>query len=249
MSEKIDIAVCYHKQSPVFQSDALKPMHLGKAVSKIDLGFRGDDTGDNISAKNKWFGDDTGTYWLWKNSDADIKGIMHYRRLLDLQSPKGHAKNIALEDIESPGELVESLGLNTKNISEIMKDADVIIRQKENIRDWFDGNVEEQYKAVHIPEHLDYAMDIIKRDFPKIAPAAEVVLAGHFGHFTNLVIMKSPLFDAMCEFRFGVLERLEKMVDVNRPELADDWQYTTRYAGAVGERLTIFYIEYLRRQG
>jgi lipopolysaccharide biosynthesis glycosyltransferase len=249
MSEKIDIAVCYHKRSPIFQSDALKPMHLGKATSKVDLGFRGDDTGDNISAKNKWFGEDTGFYWLWKNSDAGVKGIMHYRRLLDLRSPNGEDKNIALEDIESPDELVEALGLNAKNISEIMKDADVIIRKKQNIHDWFDGNLEEQYKECHIPEYLDYALDIIKRDFPKILPAAEAVLAGHFAHFANLVTMKSPLFDAMCEFRFGVLEKLEKMVDVNRPEIADGWRNTARYAGFVGERLTIFYIEHLRRQG
>jgi hypothetical protein len=174
---------------------------------------------------------------------------MHYRRLLDLQSPNGDDKNIALEDIESPGKLVETLGLNAKNISKIMKDTDVIIRKKQNTRDWLDGNVEEQYKASHIPEYLDYAMNIIRHDFPRITPAAEAVLAGYFGHFANLVIMKSPLFDAMCEFRFGVLEKLEKMVDVNRPEIADGWQYTSRYAGLVGERLTMFYIEHLRRQG
>jgi lipopolysaccharide biosynthesis glycosyltransferase len=249
MSKKIDIAICYHKQSPVFQSDALKPMHVGKAISEVDLGFRGDDTGDNISAKNKWFAEETGFYWLWKNSDADTKGMMHYRRLLDLRSPNGEDKNIALEDIESSDELIEDLGLNAKNISAIMKDADVIIRKKDDIRDWFDGNIEEQYKACHIPEYLDYAMDIIKHDFLNIAPAAEAVVAGHFGNFTNLVIMKSLLFDAMCEFRYGVLEKLERMVDVNRPEIADGWQHTARYAGFVGERLTMFYIEYLRQQG
>jgi lipopolysaccharide biosynthesis glycosyltransferase len=130
-----------------------------------------------------------------------------------------------------------------------MDDADVIIRKKLNIHDWFDGNLEEQYKVCHIPEYLDYAMDIIRRDFPKIVPIAETVLADYFGHFVNLVIMKSSLFDAMCEFRFGVLEKLEKMVDVNQPEIVDGWQYTARYAAFVGERLTMFYIEYLRRQG
>ncbi|MDR1580297.1 MAG: DUF4422 domain-containing protein [Synergistaceae bacterium] len=250
MNRKIDVAVCYHKQSPVFQSDALKPMHVGKAISKIDLGFRGDDTGDNISVKNKWFSEETGFYWLWKNSDAYVKGIMHYRRLLDLQSPNGEEKNIALEDIESPGKLIEALGLSAENISKIMKDASVIIRKKQYPQDWgFDGNMDEEYKICCIPEYLDYAMDIIKSGFPKIASAAEAVLTGYFGHFTNLIIMKSSLFDAMCEFKFGVLEKLEKMVDVNRPEIANGWRYTSRYAAFIGERLTMFYIEHLRRQG
>ena len=249
MNREIDIVVCYHKSSLAFQSDALKPMQLGKADACIDLGFRGDDTGDNISTKNKWYAEDTGFYWLWKNSDADIKGLMHYRRLLDLQSPNGNDKNITLEDIESPGKLIEELGLTASNISAIMKDADVIIRKKQNIHDWFDGNVEEQYKAWHIPEYLDYALEIIKRDFPKIYPAAKSVLTGHFGHFTNLVIMKSSHFDAMCEFRFRVLEKLETMVDISRPEIAGGWQHTARYIAFIGERLTMFYVEHLRQQG
>jgi hypothetical protein len=88
MGEKIDIAICYHKPSMVFQSDALKPMQLGKAEAKIDLGFRGDDTGDNISAKNKYYAEDTAFYWLWKNSAADIKGILHLSAALYTLSPR-----------------------------------------------------------------------------------------------------------------------------------------------------------------
>jgi len=246
---KIDIAVCYHKESPIFESDALKPMQLGKTTSKIDLGMRGDDTGDNISEKNKYYAEDTAFYWLWKNSTADIKGIMHYRRFLDLSNPQGQNRNVILEDIKSPDVLISELKLKADNISEKMREADILIIKPDNIHDYFSGNMEEHFKASHIPEHLDYALEIIKKDFPDIYPIARVVLSGHHGYFTNLVIMKREIFDEYCQFKFAVLAKLERIVDVNLPEIADDWQYTARYTGFVGERLMTFFIEYLRKTG
>jgi lipopolysaccharide biosynthesis glycosyltransferase len=247
MSEKIDIAVCYHKPSIVFQSDALKPMQLGKAAAKIDLGFRGDDTGDSISIKNKYYAEDTASYWLWKNSTADIKGIMHYRRLLNLNSAGGDDKHIAMEDIKSPEQFVLDLGLDSSNISEIMKTEDIIVWKNINIRfDWQDCNIEEHYKIHHIPEHLDYSLEIIKHNFPEIYPSAKRILAQDYGHWANICIMKTNYFDALCEFKFGVLSKLEKIVDTTRPEIADGWRNTSRFLAFIGERLTIFYIEYLR---
>ena len=246
MSNNIDISVCYFKPSKVFQSDALKPMQLGKAASKVDLGFRGDDTGDNISDKNKYYGEETAFYWLWKNSQADIKGCMQYHRLFDLNSVEGQDRNIVLEDIGSLEQFVLDLGLDNKNISKIMKNFDVIISKKCEISGW---NIEEQYKASHAPEYLDYAIDIIKQDFPDIYPAARRVLAGNSGWFTNFMIMKSGFFNSLCEFKFSVLGKLEKTVDVKRPEIASGWQYTTPYIAAVGERLTMFYVEHLLDKG
>ncbi len=38
-----------------------------------------DDTGDNISSLNHWFGQTTGLYWVWKNIDTEYVGICTYR--------------------------------------------------------------------------------------------------------------------------------------------------------------------------
>lgn len=42
-------------------------------------GFAFDDTGDNISHLNKYFGELTGLYWVWKNTDEEIIGTNQYR--------------------------------------------------------------------------------------------------------------------------------------------------------------------------
>ena len=47
---------------------------------KDNLGYVGDDTGENISEKNPYYCELTGVYWAWKNLKADYIGLVHYRR-------------------------------------------------------------------------------------------------------------------------------------------------------------------------
>jgi hypothetical protein len=67
------------------------PINWGKALFNppppppTDSGIQGDDTGDNISMKNKTFAELTGLYWAWKNlkklyPDVEYVGLCHYRR-------------------------------------------------------------------------------------------------------------------------------------------------------------------------
>ena len=39
-----------------------------------------DNTGDNISEWNPIFSENTGIYWVWKNTESDITGVCQYRR-------------------------------------------------------------------------------------------------------------------------------------------------------------------------
>lgn len=44
-------------------------------------GFLFDDVGDNISNLNKYLGDLTGLYWVWKNTNDSLVGTNQYRRM------------------------------------------------------------------------------------------------------------------------------------------------------------------------
>ena len=77
----IKILVATHKAYWMPEDDVYMPVHVGRE-GKQDLGFNGDNTGDNISLKNANYCELTGLYWAWKNLQCDYIGLCHYRRFL-----------------------------------------------------------------------------------------------------------------------------------------------------------------------
>ncbi len=59
------------------------PVGLGKEI--FDKEWIRDNTGNHMTEKNSWYGENTFYYWLWKNDlkkkfDTDWVGFCHYRR-------------------------------------------------------------------------------------------------------------------------------------------------------------------------
>ena len=81
---KTVIMVCAHKRDACLAEPPYLPVQVGRAIAREDLGYTGDDSGENISAKNRNYCELTAQYWAWKNrSDADYIGLCHYRRYFD----------------------------------------------------------------------------------------------------------------------------------------------------------------------
>lgn len=85
--------VCYevsnHRDKKLDNHPKLKShecaIQAGAALTDIRIVPLTDFTGLNISAKNKQYCEMTATYWVWKNTSHDWKGIEHYRRHILLE--------------------------------------------------------------------------------------------------------------------------------------------------------------------
>jgi hypothetical protein len=83
---KLKIYVFYYKKGSILELDQIyQPIMAGNSFLEGRTDFPGDDTGDNISSKNKYYSELTGIYWVWKNTRQDITGACHYRRYFTAQ--------------------------------------------------------------------------------------------------------------------------------------------------------------------
>ena len=116
-NRKIKILVATHKAFKMPKDDMYIPIHVGRE-GKADLGFVGDNTGENISSKNCSWSELTGLYWGWKNLDCDYMGLVQYRRHFMLKR-----KNEIFESILTQSEAVK-----------LLDQADIILPIKRNYR-------------------------------------------------------------------------------------------------------------------
>ena len=90
----IKIIVATHKKYWMPSDPVYFPIHVGAEGKKdpmghpLDLGYIKDNTGENISDKNKNYCELTGLYWAWKNLNADYIGLAHYRRHFTVKNKK-----------------------------------------------------------------------------------------------------------------------------------------------------------------
>ena len=88
LNRDVVIGVAAHKPYRMPADAAYLPIHVGAALNPGACpGFQPDDEGESISALNASYSELTGLYWLWRNVDADVKGLVHYRRLLGSPDP------------------------------------------------------------------------------------------------------------------------------------------------------------------
>lgn len=209
----IKIIVAAHKPYKMPKNDIYFPLHVGKA-GKTDIGFTGDDTGDNISKKNPNFCELTGLYWAWKNLDADYIGLAHYRRHFTVKGKKGSK---------------EQRIINAAELKKILKKYDVVLPTPRNY--YIETNYS-QYIHAHHEQDLTVTRQIIQEKYPKYIPAYDDCMKKTYGHRFNMFIMKKDKFDAYCKWLFDILFELEKRLDISTYNQND-----SRVFGFVSERL------------
>jgi len=238
-SRTAEICVCYHKEFDLIKNEILTPIQVGAELSDKDLGIQKDNTGDNISSKNKNYCELTALYWLWKNSDADYKGLMHYRRLLDLNCNKKRWYN------RFPNNIADILGLNRSQVVRAFEDFDVIVPMKRVIQQ--SKTAYEYYRKRHYISDMDRTLEIIKEKTPEIYhTAVDVMKNSRELYLYNIFISSKEFLDEYAKWLFDILYTLEFEIQPD-VEVRDTFQQ--RVYGFLSERLFTIYVEYKKSQG
>ena len=221
--KKLNILVCYHKKDKIFKNKFLTPIQLGKSIQKtkskdgtlasdeldwLNKNMIGDDTGENISSKNRFLNEMTGIYWAWKNykelDEPDFIGINHYRRYFKL---------------------------NYSNLDKILKKYDLIFLKKPSFKE----GIYEQWKTSSSYSDFDFnGMDLLIETYKKLHPEdfenfTNYINNPNHGGFMNIFIMKKEDFFNYCNWIFGIIEDLENKIHKNNRTIAMLTERLTSY--------------------
>lgn len=216
--KNIKIIIATHKQYFMPSDDMYLPLHVGKS-GKAELGYQGDDTGDNISVKNPNFCELTGLYWMWKNLPNDYLGLIHYRRFFSVKSRSERSKNLPLE----------TLYLTHEEASQLLSQYDVIVPIKRN---YYIETLYSHYANTLHAEHLDVTREIITEKCGEYLASFDAVMKQRSGYMFNMFIMSKKLVNDYCSWLFPVLFELEKRIPLEQYSV-----FHARFYGRVSELL------------
>lgn len=213
----------------------------GKNNSSIMSGLTGDDTGDNISSKNKYYSELTGIYWAWKNNSADIWGTCHYRRFYTIASEPTFYKlkrfGYYLAGIgrkrygliyTSDLNLWKSKIITQSEVYELLQKYDAIMPVKRKLR----YSVEEHYRRYHNIQDLNLLRSIIETSSGEYLESFDKMLRQNRLYANNMFILGNERFQELMKWLFMLLFEFEKLVTLNSYS-----GYQERIMGFLSERL------------
>lgn len=184
---KINILVASHKPDKVYKDSVYTPIHVGRSISRFKQEMAdmiGDDSGDNISEKNKTYCELTATYWAWKNlQDVEYVGLAHYRRYFETK-------------------------FTEENIDSIFENCDVVLA-KPFLHDRY---LEFKLAREVLQEDEAILLSVIKILYPEFEQDVINYLYDFIDYPFNMFVMRKEWFDKYCEFIFSILGECEKIM-------------------------------------
>lgn len=200
------VYVMSHKAFTKPKDSLYVPMHVGRALGE-ELGYLPDNTGDNISEKNRNYCELTGLYWLWKNATDDIIGICHYRRYF-------------VKDEEF---------ITKEYIEKVLQEYDVIVPTSKCTQY---KNIYEHYAQMHNEKDMNICKEVLLEKYPEYEQAFDLCMNTNISCWANMIITKKKIFDTYCEWLFDILFEVERRVDISSYDT-----FQARIYGYLSERL------------
>lgn len=217
------VVIVSHKKVDLPNVNGYQPIQVGGNKENFS-GFIRDNTGENISHKNANYCELTAQYWLWKNDNSDIKGLVHYRRFFE-DNLISFSKGSNFKHI-----------IDKENIENCLKTNDLILPKKRN---YFIETLYSHYVHSHKKEGLDVTKKIIEEKYPEYIGSYNKVMNRKKAHMFNMLIAKRDLFNEYSEWLFSVLGYVENRIDIS------EWnQSESRIYGYISELLLDVWIDH-----
>ncbi len=171
----------------------IQPIQVGAALTDSVIADIRDNSGSNISAKNRNYCELTATYHAWKHCKAKYKGLCHYRRIFDISQEQ---LNVVLT--ENP-------------------DVDVILPYPMV----FYPDIKKQHAYCINDTDWNAMLQALQEVAPDYYTAFEDVFSERYFYNYNMLIAKEEVFDDYSHFMFSVLERVEELTTPKGWERAD----------------------------
>lgn len=157
-----------------------KEIQVGAALTNERLydGVLVDNTGENISKKNKQYCELTALYWIWKNATEEIVGLCHYRRHFIL--PKNWIMRMKAESV------------------------DVILPVPLYVAPSLKGNYEGRHDASDLHFMLNYFRENRSQEYNDL----KMFMDKNLYSPCNMFIMKKEVLEELCEWLFPILDKV-----------------------------------------
>ena len=206
MQDIIKTLIVTHIPYKLFGNNCFIPIHAGRAIAnksskdgKIDekdyqwllKNTIGDDSGDNISAQNRYYSECSALYWAWKNYDKignpDYIGLNHYRRFFSI---------------------------NPDKISRLLNKYD-FLTSKHYIKK--NKTLYSQWPEELSNLYLDSCLKIMEEDSKYGIDFINYMNSGYIGGWCNMFVMNKKDFFNYCNFIFPNLFKIyDKLGSQNR---------------------------------
>lgn len=207
------VYVAVHREYNCQCDGMYKPLCLG---GYVHAGYLTEQTGMNISYLNDKINECSALYWIWKNTDEKYVGLNHYRR---------YFYNNELRSIDN--------FLNEKNLSEILKEYDIILPQVQNKGSLtLYHQLENTMNQELFVQGYTIIREKIKEKQPGYLHSFDRVMAGHCLFPCNMFVTSRDILNRYCEWLFSFLIEAAEEINTERYDI-----YSRRVMGFFAERM------------
>ena len=243
----MQLYIATHKHKVTLHTGIYLPIHVGAALQPqvIGEGYIQDNTGDNISLKNKTYNELTALYWVWKNTPkATIVGLMHYRRYFNFlynrfaYKQKGQVQLLATDMLVQ--QLITKQPDVQKRIKKYLSTNNVLVPYLTKIYvNTKEVTVAEDYDNAHVSKDWHTMRNVILTVHPAYINSFDAIGASNLIYYGNMFVATKTWTCAYCEWLFSLLTALEKQIDISTYDA-----YQQRVYGFMAERLFNVYLHY-----